>query len=448
MSNPPPPAPSPTLLYSWSEYNPNIRLLYIRSHQQANLELAKLGSGPQVLGFDLEWKPTYRKGATENPVALVQLSNHDTIFLLQITAMKEFPSKLAEILANPLVVKAGVAIQSQIALISGLLNAQEGFLFSDDVKKVYHDCHVPVYNCVDLSLLARTVDNARWKGKYNNPLGLARLIESYEFRLLPKGKTTRSNWEAILDDRQLEYASNDAHAGYILYKKLEGMIPLLQDPPESVWYSFNLVSGRLLNSDGFSWHAHNPNYDPGPPPPRVPREPRSADNQDAESHNKVENRDSSKSYHKRDHSHPHPSSGREVERRPRNGLLSHPYGAAYQGQAQNEERFSNGSDQYQTNRSRAHHQYHSTPQTSHMPLRTAHNQHSGVFSTGSSAQFHDDATRNSGLPSNNRGRNDGTRLGPNSGDRSFSQSNPNRFRNGYRNYRRPDYSPGEDASNS
>ena len=59
-------------------------------------------------------------------------------------------------------------------------------------------------NCVDLSLLARTGDNARWAGKYNSSLGLARLVEAYEYRLLAKGSTTRSNWEAKLDALQIE----------------------------------------------------------------------------------------------------------------------------------------------------------------------------------------------------------------------------------------------------
>jgi len=61
-----------------------------------------------------------------------------------------------------------------------------------------------VYNCVDLSLLARTVDNDQWKGKYNSPLGLARLVEFYEYRLLPKDKITRSNWEKDLTPSQVE----------------------------------------------------------------------------------------------------------------------------------------------------------------------------------------------------------------------------------------------------
>ena len=121
-----PPRPAPTQAYSWKEYNSSAKLLYIRDHGRANEELSKLDV--TVLGFDLEWKPIYYKGGKENPVALVQLASYDTVLLLQISAMEgrssnlckyiiviifiEFPSKLAEILANSDIVKAGVAIQS------------------------------------------------------------------------------------------------------------------------------------------------------------------------------------------------------------------------------------------------------------------------------------------------------------------------------------------------
>ena len=114
----------------------------------------------------------------------------------------EFPSKLVEVLENPHIIKAGVAIQSlsiSSICVSFILNAITG-----DAKKLFNDYRVPIRNCVDLALMARNVDNARWQGRYHSPIGLAHLIESYEYRLLPKGKTTRSNWEAVLDANQRE----------------------------------------------------------------------------------------------------------------------------------------------------------------------------------------------------------------------------------------------------
>ena len=90
-----PPRPAPTKAYSWKEYNSRAKLLYIRDHGRANEELSKLNV--TLLGFDLEWKPIYHKGAKENRVALVQLASYDTILLLQISAMEGRSSNLCKV---------------------------------------------------------------------------------------------------------------------------------------------------------------------------------------------------------------------------------------------------------------------------------------------------------------------------------------------------------------
>ncbi|KAG2155447.1 ribonuclease H-like domain-containing protein [Suillus clintonianus] len=243
--------------YSWRDQSPTSRLQYITDHQSADFALSQLAPGP--LGFDLEWRPNYWKGASENPVALVQLSTHDTILLLHISAMSEFPSKLREMLWDPLRIKTGVSIQR-------------------DCQKLYRDYGVSTRNCVELALLARSVDNARWKGKYTNPLGLSRLLETYEGFSLAKGKVQRSNWEHRLSSTQQDYAANDARAGYVIYTRL---IDLARDMPDTVlpnYYSFSVVNGFLLDHLGISqWIPHNPYYDPGPPPP--PREPKEQEEQ-------------------------------------------------------------------------------------------------------------------------------------------------------------------------
>lgn len=238
--------------YFWRDQSPApTRIRYITNHLEANFELSRLAIGP--LGFDLEWRPNYRKGGSENPVALVQLAGFDTILLLQISAMSEFPLKLEEVLLDPLRVKAGVSIQR-------------------DCQKLYQDWGISVRNCVELALLARSVDNARWKGKYTNPLGLSRLLETYVGFSLAKGKVQRSNWEQRLSLAQQDYAANDARAGYAIFTRL---ITLAQNMPnmDPYYYSFSVVNGFVLDHLGISqWIPHNPFYDPGPPPP--PKEPK------------------------------------------------------------------------------------------------------------------------------------------------------------------------------
>lgn len=75
--------------------------------------------------------------------------------------------------------------------------------YLDDCKKLWRDHGVSVRNCVDLALLARSVDE-RWKGPYKGGIGLSRLAEVYLGRYLPKGDIQRSNWEMELSTRQQE----------------------------------------------------------------------------------------------------------------------------------------------------------------------------------------------------------------------------------------------------
>ncbi|KAI0757356.1 ribonuclease H-like domain-containing protein [Daedaleopsis nitida] len=239
-------------LYSYSIKSPTIECIYIQNADTADIAVSQLKS--KILGFDLEWRPNFIKGNPENPVALVQLASDETILLIHLTYMSRFPQKLKELLLDPNVVKAGVGIQK-------------------DCKKLFYDHGVDTRNCVDLSLLARTVDNQRWKGKYSNPIGLSRLCETYEELTLQKGKTQTSNWERSLDDKQQEYAANDCHAGLVLYKRLVAMADGMSPVPHRVWYSFDTISGLLYQpSTGVVWHPYNPYYDPGPPPPpRLPK---------------------------------------------------------------------------------------------------------------------------------------------------------------------------------
>ncbi len=94
MSLPPPAtdaSPRPPLLppYSWQSLSPNAQLLYIQSVEDANREITLLNT--DVVGFDLEWKPTYRSGQRENPVALVQLANSHKVLLIHICKMPGTP---------------------------------------------------------------------------------------------------------------------------------------------------------------------------------------------------------------------------------------------------------------------------------------------------------------------------------------------------------------------
>jgi len=239
----------PTTLYDWRAFTaPGAQLHYIRTEDTANERIARIASRqtPFAIGLDFEWRPTFVSGRAENPIALVQVACDDEILLVHVSAMRVFPTKLRDLLESSISTKVGVGIQY-------------------DCKKLWRDHRVSVRNCVDLALLARSVDK-RWKGPYKNSIGLSRLAEVYLGRYLPKGDTQRSNWEMELSTRQREYAANDSHSALAIYQALTLQAPNLTPGVEPECFTFDTIDGALRDDQGRPWFPFNPHYDPGTPP--------------------------------------------------------------------------------------------------------------------------------------------------------------------------------------
>ncbi|KIM27574.1 hypothetical protein M408DRAFT_166951 [Serendipita vermifera MAFF 305830] len=200
--------------YSYQTLCPLRNVVYAATLHDGKTSLKKMVNS-SVLGFDIEWKPNFVKGAPPNPVACVQLSNEDSVIVLQVSAMSKLPEELFTMLQNSSIVKVGVGI-------------------SDDAKKLNKDWGISVRNMVDLSTLARSLDpywaeEDRLKAEATNnpnlkaaPVGLARLAARYLTLQLVKGKkVTRSNWERPLTTAQINYAANDAAVAFDVYQRLE-----------------------------------------------------------------------------------------------------------------------------------------------------------------------------------------------------------------------------------
>lgn len=146
-----------------------------------------------ILGFDTETKPSFRKGR-KNKVSLIQLANAELACLFRINKIG-IPSELTGLLADPAIIKAGVAIHDDIRFLKVVKKfLPSGFI---DLQKFVKDYGI---QSSGLKKLAAII------------LG---------FRISKNQQVT--DWEADqLTDAQQIYAATDAWVCYEIYKKLTG----------------------------------------------------------------------------------------------------------------------------------------------------------------------------------------------------------------------------------
>jgi ribonuclease D len=150
-------------------------------------ELEKSG----VLGFDTETKPSFRKGK-KNRVALLQLANSDIACLFRINRIG-LPNRLAGILSDPAIIKAGVAIHDDLRFLKSVRRFEpQGFIDLQGMVKQY--------------------------GIQSS--GLKKLVAIIlGFRISKRQQVT--DWEASeLSEAQITYAATDAWVCHEIYKKL------------------------------------------------------------------------------------------------------------------------------------------------------------------------------------------------------------------------------------
>ncbi|CAN4120842.1 unnamed protein product [Withania somnifera] len=164
------------------------------------VEEKKRKEGHVALGFDIEWKPTFRKGVAPGKAAVMQIcGDKDICYVLHIIH-SGIPQTLQFLLEDPTVVKVGVCI-------------------ANDAYKVHRDHNVSVNALEDLSELAnrKLDDPKKWS--------LASLTEKLLAKQLPKPSKIRSgNWEAnVLSSDQLHYAATDAFVSWYLHQALKSL---------------------------------------------------------------------------------------------------------------------------------------------------------------------------------------------------------------------------------
>jgi ribonuclease D len=147
----------------------------------------------KVLGFDTETRPSFKKG-TRHKVSLLQLADDHNAWLFRLN-MIGLPPELAALLANPDIVKIGVAVH-------------------DDIKALRHLTPFEPGGFVDLQTVV--ADHGI------KQLGLKRLSAITLGFSISKSQQT-SNWEAPgLTPQQQVYAATDAWVCRRIYLQLNG----------------------------------------------------------------------------------------------------------------------------------------------------------------------------------------------------------------------------------
>jgi len=144
-----------------------------------------------VLGFDTETRPSFHKGRN-NKVSLIQLATADLACLFRINKIG-IPPELAELLADPEIIKAGVAIHDDIRVLKRIKRFEpEGFV---DLQKLVREFGIQSSGLKKLSAII---------------LG---------FRISKRQQVT--DWEAAqLSEAQQVYAATDAWVCHQIYTKL------------------------------------------------------------------------------------------------------------------------------------------------------------------------------------------------------------------------------------
>lgn len=170
-------------------YDGTVRLVATAAElDEARADLAQ----ERVVGLDTETRPAFRKGESYLP-CLVQAATARAVYIFQLRRAEAF-SALAECLAAPGIVKAGISLADDLRQLKLVFSFEEN-------------------NVIDVGQAAR-----RAGLKQTGVRNLAGIVLGFR---IPKGAST-SNWSAPrLTPQQITYAATDAWACRELYLRFQ-----------------------------------------------------------------------------------------------------------------------------------------------------------------------------------------------------------------------------------
>ena len=146
-----------------------------------------------AIGFDTESKPTFLKGEESTGPHLVQLATDKRAYLFRIAGLHG-TQELKAILESPAVLKVGMGLGNDRSALKSRLG-------------------ISLTNVLDLGEVLRGPG-------HRGTVGAKVAVAHFFARKLQKSKKTgTSNWSnALLSERQVLYAANDAHVALRLYR--------------------------------------------------------------------------------------------------------------------------------------------------------------------------------------------------------------------------------------
>jgi hypothetical protein len=192
--------------YDWyrSAVGQKVRVSYSDNIEDSEI-LAQRFIGESVVGFDMEWKASFKRGqimTTKDNLALIQVARDGEVGLFHIAQHRGskpselFAPSLVKLIRNPNILKTGVSV------------------YESDGRRLKMYANIEGRGFFELSRLYWQLDGQSAKGRF---VGLARQVEEHLGFPLAKGKIRTSNWVASLNAAQVKYAAGDAYASLVLY---------------------------------------------------------------------------------------------------------------------------------------------------------------------------------------------------------------------------------------
>ena len=199
-----------------------------RARENLDAELSTTREKPPslLLGFDVEWRPNYVKGAVPNRVALVQLAEPGgQVVLTRLARAKTLHPDIVDLLTHARVVLVGVGVKEDVKK----LTRDFAGCFADAGRRRRASggarAHSPpALRFADLGDVARAAARRLPDRESPGPegFGLKKLAAFYGVPMSHKTKSlTMTNWEKpVLFPAEIAYAARDAESGLTIARAM------------------------------------------------------------------------------------------------------------------------------------------------------------------------------------------------------------------------------------